>query len=443
MKKVIFLVVAFFALMVNVNAANNNKTDKIDTIFIGDSYCTGVNYNNANNDQQHGWAYKTATKLGTDNYYISCKGGTGFVREKDGIKFINLLEATDSKLTNSNVKLVIVAGGWNDAVIEDISSEQMATAINAFITKSKQLYPNAQIVFSMIGWSSSDERVESRNRLTSIVEPAWEQGASNNNILYIPNGKNVLVNHPEYFSNDGLHPLDAGYDAIADLVANYIRANTLNIKYTDDNTTYDYVVGKGGKFKTRSKEGYDFKGWKTSEDGNVVYQGNENITDTIIKNNGSILLYPKYTEKYYTITKGEDDNVKISIENESELYQANSTIKYTVTIKDGYKINNVNVKYGTNEPVENSYAEGHGSFKMPFKNVVIGVEYSKLENESKHEDTTPKADQNTNTPSSEQKKDVLENPNTGIKKPGIIFGIIVVISFITYIIISNKKILKK
>ena len=76
-------------LSINVYAEYELWRDTMGgVIFIGDSYCEGVN---ANDDGQpipkSSWAYAVADSLALENYTISCKSGAGFAAKKNGLNF--------------------------------------------------------------------------------------------------------------------------------------------------------------------------------------------------------------------------------------------------------------------------------------------------------------------------------------------------------------------
>lgn len=230
-KKICLFIIScllFFTILVNVNAA----TEDINTIFIGDSYCTANNYNNNGGEyhEEHGWAQKTAEKLNLKKYFISCRSGTGFIEPEGPDTFFTLLRKAyqSSSVKSDEVNLVVVAGGWNDhKAIENTDEGQieLTNKIKDFIDETKSLFPNAKIIISVIDWKIGNDAdlIAILDELQNRIEPAYEKAASEKGIIYLSNGKKAIKDKPELFSNDNLHPNEKGQEAIAEMMSTFIK----------------------------------------------------------------------------------------------------------------------------------------------------------------------------------------------------------------------------
>ena len=116
----------------------------------------------------------------------------------------------------------------------------------------------------------------------------------------------------------------------------------------DQTKTFDEKLMISSNKPTR--KGYNFAGWSTSANGNVVYQpGAEYKND---QNGGTVTLYAKWTAWKYTVTY--DKNVpanskKIDVKNmpgnQTKIYDQNLTLQSNVPTRTGYTF----VKWTTNK----------------------------------------------------------------------------------------------
>jgi len=116
----------------------------------------------------------------------------------------------------------------------------------------------------------------------------------------------------------------------------------------DQTKTFDEKLTISSNKPTR--KGYNFAGWSTSANGNVVYQpGAEYKND---QNGGTVTLYAKWTAWKHTVTydknvpaNSKKTDVKNMPENQTKIYDQNQTLQSNVPTRIGYTF----VKWTTNK----------------------------------------------------------------------------------------------
>ena len=116
----------------------------------------------------------------------------------------------------------------------------------------------------------------------------------------------------------------------------------------DQTKTFDEKLMISSNKPTR--KGYNFAGWSTSANGNVVYQpGAEYKND---QNGGTVTLYAKWTAWKHTVTYDKNvpadskkTDVKNMPENQTKIYDQNLTLRSNVPTRTGYTF----VKWTTNK----------------------------------------------------------------------------------------------
>lgn len=194
------------------------------TIFIGDSY-GNPNYGN--------WQEKLAQYLGlsSGDYYPWYRDGVSFF---DG-GFLSIITQQSAALTEEEKNLigrVVVLGGINDAqtATEEAGWGTITTAISQFCNYVKTNFPHAKIYLGFCGNSvESTGILMGRNsyRIPKAFE-AWatcgQYGAE-----FIPNLEYVLHDY-SLMRADGIHPTDAGGEAIAKYAASAINGGGVDVK---------------------------------------------------------------------------------------------------------------------------------------------------------------------------------------------------------------------
>lgn len=199
---------------------NSTRTAK-SVVIISDSY--GEGYTPDGNVT--GWPDKVASSMPYCTFKIKYSGGAGFshVSASTGKKFIDLLNEAGNEMTEANrnnVSLVLIGGGMND---RDQTKADLKTAIDAFATRCRELYPYADITYGFIGWSSSSSV---RNKLRTECSNLRSCRTSGMKII---TSTAFTLHDYKYFSSDGIHPNNDGQDALAQTMAGVILGSEPNI----------------------------------------------------------------------------------------------------------------------------------------------------------------------------------------------------------------------
>lgn len=257
MRKIIsFVIASILSFLPCINVAAAGDIDNLDQVtmavdnvlFIGDSYCMGSGIADG---PASGWAELTAKKMNIEHYYRKCQGGTGFIRKSDDRNFESLVSEAAVEIENpSSIEWIVIEGGYNDYQEKD---EDILQGGLALIQQIHVVFPNAQILVGMNGWNSTDRNIQ--DRLERVLL-AVQQIAIISNVTYIEDAENILYGHPEYMTNDHLHPNLAGQTAIAEHLAEYlqVRANAYAAEkllteqnagkpvYTNTNYSFAFIV---------------------------------------------------------------------------------------------------------------------------------------------------------------------------------------------------------
>lgn len=180
------------------------------TVMIGDSYGQGYDPNGNN----AGWP-TYLRNLGV-NGVDSCAGGAGFklatTAANSPITLISNIVLPDG-ITNSDVRRVIFAGGYNDS-----TGDQATVYTNAvtFINTAKTLFPNAQVFLGFIGFAYTNNEDNITGGLLAEVAYTYNKACVDTSALFMPQCSGVLLGTPNGLSTaDYKHPTAAGNLAIA------------------------------------------------------------------------------------------------------------------------------------------------------------------------------------------------------------------------------------
>ena len=220
------------ALGTRVNAL---ETKKRKFVMIGDSY--GHEYHSV-----EGWSTRVCSilNLSADQYILSCHNNSGFIGTIS-TTFETLLDSayTTAGDDATNITDVVVAGGRNDV---GVNATDLATAIQAFVTKAQTYFPNATIWLGMIGMSRLDDASvqEWLHRLEFIY-----YGNAQGKVAYMHNiNLTGRMNTNLYQDGDYNHPNDNGQKLLAKNIATVLLGGTPQIQsypkrtvsYTADQT---------------------------------------------------------------------------------------------------------------------------------------------------------------------------------------------------------------
>lgn len=221
-------------------------------LLIGDSYGQGAR----SQVGIKGWAplFKEKMGLHDDDCIINTLGGTGFCngasKSGEGIivdegidaskeyRFIDLLYSTATMTEIGGTRYlsvsetfpvenpetitdIVVCGGYNDM---NYNNSEIALAINDFVVKAKELYPNALVSIGMVGCSgkTNEALITQKLAVNSLAGYAGVLSSSNSVYRYLNNVEYVLKLNPVYMYeeglSDGIHPTSFGYKALANAV---------------------------------------------------------------------------------------------------------------------------------------------------------------------------------------------------------------------------------
>lgn len=215
-------------------------------IFIGDSYIAQLENNS--------WAHKLANKLNlsSENYYIFGEGGAGFSKTgNQNHNFLTLLQSKISQISNVNeISHIIVGGGFNDQ--ENTSQQNLEVTIQSFINYCKTTFPNAKVYIGEFGWTMRHDFVNARNKINSIVIPAYKN-CHNYGAIYLSNVELCFRDKTLY--DDGInevHPNVNGSDKIANAMY-----DALHNGYVVESKYDDYLIPNSETIKESNLHLYD------------------------------------------------------------------------------------------------------------------------------------------------------------------------------------------
>lgn len=209
-------------------------------LFVADSYGTG-----------HGLATPFTTiiinKLNNGSRQVSV-GGAGFYQTPT---FLSNLQAANITSPETYTD-VVVCGGYNDGK-SSISYSQITGAMNSFFEYVKERFVNARLWLMPLGWCSDDPTI--RYRLAYTTYSAYADGAAANDVIYVDSIQRVMHVYSR-FSDDYVHPNQAGQNKIADYVRQALIGGVPKIAAAD---TVEWQVRDGSKWDTTVElfEGFD------------------------------------------------------------------------------------------------------------------------------------------------------------------------------------------
>ncbi|MBR2167275.1 MAG: InlB B-repeat-containing protein, partial [Paludibacteraceae bacterium] len=105
-------------------------------------------------------------------------------------------------------------------------------------------------------------------------------------------------------------------------------------------TAQSFVQGTAQNLKTNafSRTGYDFSGWATSADGNVVYTNEENVNNLSTTGNAEIPLFAKWTAHTYSVAFNGNGNTSGSMSNQGFTYDEAAKALTTNTFAKSYTV---------------------------------------------------------------------------------------------------------
>lgn len=184
-----------------VGAINEVNNPSKFYIFLGDSWAEPVQ-----------WAFPvwpellaSHLNLTSDDYLLLNDDGGGFADQGVNDYFIDCIE--NNIVTDHDVTDIIVAAGVNDRMLPVATIK--AAVIN-FISRTKAIYPKANIYISCIGWAKSDTNSKAIN---TASYPAFKEGCIEGGGIWLEDPYYTLLYNSDF--NDGLHPNQTGHEKVA------------------------------------------------------------------------------------------------------------------------------------------------------------------------------------------------------------------------------------
>ena len=183
-------------------ASTSNATGTGELVsFYGDSYTLGTGASSPTKR----WS-TIVSKERNWNEFNPSANGLGFVNNRSDFG-----EGDEpSEIIASKPDIVFITMGLNDNFSYDFAANEIKSQITDDFTRLKKALPDARFIVVEPFWYT-DERPASLEVISNWVKDA----ASGIGADYIPGASRWIQGHPEWMADDGLHPNDDGYAAMA------------------------------------------------------------------------------------------------------------------------------------------------------------------------------------------------------------------------------------
>ena len=177
--------------------------------FYGDSYTLGTGAS----DPSLRWSTVVSEQRGWREFNPSANG-LGFVNQRDG-RPDDLVDL----IVEQQPDIVIVTMGLNDAFSMDGSAERIRSAIQEDFERFRDELPEARLIVSEPFWYLQESTAESRQVAEWVAESAESVDAERMEgaATWLEGGSDGLL------ASDGLHPSDAGYSKITEIMDEGLR----------------------------------------------------------------------------------------------------------------------------------------------------------------------------------------------------------------------------
>ncbi|MCU1424819.1 MAG: hydrolase family protein [Microbacteriaceae bacterium] len=170
--------------------------------FYGDSYTLGTGASAPDK--------RWSTILSTERNWREINpsvNGLGFINNRSTFGDGDL----PSQVIASEPDIVFVTMGLNDNFSFDYAADEIETQIADDFERMHRALPDARFIVVEPFWYT-DERPRSVDTIIGWVKDAAGQIGAD----YIPGASRWIEGHPEWMADDGLHPNDDGYAAMAE-----------------------------------------------------------------------------------------------------------------------------------------------------------------------------------------------------------------------------------
>jgi lysophospholipase L1-like esterase len=198
----IAMVAASLAACTSPAPAEPRDPDATRVAFYGDSYTLGTGAS----DPDKRWSTIISEERGWSEFNPSVNG-LGFVNNRSSFGS----DDEPSLVIADNPDIVFVTMGLNDNFSYDSRAAQIKDQITADFQRLHTELPDARLIVVEPFWYT-DERPDSVEVIIGWVKDA----AAEVDADYISGASHWIEGHPEWMADDGLHPNDDGYAAIAD-----------------------------------------------------------------------------------------------------------------------------------------------------------------------------------------------------------------------------------
>lgn len=206
-------------------------------IFLGDSYTEP----NGSSYGYTGWASLVGEQLGWDAW-PSGSGGTGYMNNAGGggrFKFAGRL----GDVTSWSPRIVVVAGGINDAALAEANPSGFAAEVDAVLGGIRAALPNLEELIVVGPWDVWNGSGAARDAVrTTLIAKATQYGAIFIDVKGIFTGsgnsgsQTATGNQNIYINTDGTHPTQNGHNFLAaTFIRQYLAAKGL-LGMLDDQT---------------------------------------------------------------------------------------------------------------------------------------------------------------------------------------------------------------
>ena len=170
--------------------------------FYGDSYTLGTG---ATGPEKR-WSTIVSRERNWNEFNPSVNG-LGFINNRDNFGDGDL----PSLVIDAQPEIVFVTMGLNDNFSFEYAADDIRAQISFDFERLKAGLPDARFVVVEPFWYT-DERPGSVDTIIGWVKDAADDLGAD----YVPGASHWIEGHPEWMADDGLHPNDAGYAAMAE-----------------------------------------------------------------------------------------------------------------------------------------------------------------------------------------------------------------------------------
>ena len=239
-----------------IDVAKRNEFAGHNIVMIGDSYTYGTgsathsgvtrtDYKTSGDSQR--WSSLFCSMLGGVEYNYAF-GATGFIRENtteagytsEDLRFIKQVDIAESHMTADEItdtRLVVIAGGINDARHNAGTGAQFQSAAQACCERAKAAFPNALIMLIPMMWYGANWNETVYNYWLRLKLGGMQAGA---NVLVVDNAWTWLFawgNASTPWWND-IHPTATGHYKLAEFsISALMGGNTMGNGW--DTPTYE------------------------------------------------------------------------------------------------------------------------------------------------------------------------------------------------------------